>query len=81
MESKMALVQHWGYFQRRMTLSRAQDVNLGREMPSMPTDTPQVTESPYGKSLKPWRFFESVPNKLSSMRSKEAAEVANRHLR
>ena len=28
-----------------------------------------------------WRYFENVPDQLSSLRTKEAAAVADRHLR
>lgn len=28
-----------------------------------------------------WRYFESVPEEVSSMRTQEAAAVADRHLR
>ena len=34
-----------------------------------------------GDSCAVWRYFESVPDELSSMRTHEAAAVADRHLR
>jgi hypothetical protein len=34
-----------------------------------------------GESCGVWRYFESVPEELSSMRTHEAAAVADRHLR
>ncbi len=37
--------------------------------------------SSYGASNSSWRFFENVPDQLSSLRTVEARSVADRHLR
>ena len=75
-------VQHWGYFQRRMSISREKETPLSsQDIPVFDPGSTEISNSPYGSPPRPWRFFESVPNKLSSMRTKEAAEVAQRHLR
>ena len=34
-----------------------------------------------GDACRVWRYFESVPEEMSSMRTQEAAAVADRHLR
>ncbi len=36
---------------------------------------------PAGDSCRVWRYFESVPEDMASMRTHEAAAVADRHLR
>ncbi|DBA70552.1 TPA: hypothetical protein ACH3X2_011948 [Trebouxia sp. C0005] len=76
---------YWGYFNRRM-LARRQ-----LEQKTMPGskestgiafgDNSKQQKSYYGEMTNVWRYFENVPDAISDLRTKEAAQVADRHLR
>lgn len=38
-------------------------------------------KSTYGEMTNVWRYFENVPDAISDLRTREAAAVADRHLR
>ena len=77
-------MQNWGYFQRRMHLSREKEIQEGSQPliggSSFDLNVERPTSS-YGASNSSWRFFENVPDQLSSLRTAEARSVADRHLR
>ena len=50
------------------------------DSPSFSKDV-QGPKSSYGPSNSSWRFFENVPDQLSTFRTEEATSVADRHLR
>jgi len=69
----------WGYFERRMSLrhreqrSQSTLLTLGLNQ--------GARSNPDPPSAAPWKFFENVPDELSSLRTTEAIAVAERHLR
>ena len=44
-------------------------------------DSSKQQKSYYGEMTNVWRYFENVPDAISELRTKEAAQVADRHLR
>ena len=44
-------------------------------------DNSKQQKSYYGEMTNVWRYFENVPDAISDLRTKEAAAVADRHLR
>ena len=78
---------YWGYFNRRMSARRQ------LEQQAMPGSEPssgiafnfgqdsKQQESTYGKTSNIWRYFENVPDAITELRTREAADVADRHLR
>lgn len=44
-------------------------------------DNSKQQKSYYGEMTNVWRYFENVPDAISDLRTKEAAQVADRHLR
>ncbi|DBA97322.1 TPA: hypothetical protein ACH3X1_015060 [Trebouxia sp. C0004] len=76
---------YWGYFNRRMSARRQ------LEQKTMPGsnesagiafgDNSKQQTSYYGEMTNVWRYFENVPDAISDLRTKEAAQVADRHLR
>ena len=76
---------YWGYFNRRMSARRQ------LEQKTMPGsiestgiafgDNSKQQKSYYGEMTNVWRYFENVPDAISDLRTKEAAQVADRHLR
>ncbi|CAL8465952.1 g5488 [Coccomyxa elongata] len=75
---------NWGYFQRRMAQPREPD---SKEASSGSGRDPQepglagADASYAGNACRVWRYFESVPDSMDSMRTREAVAVADRHLR
>ena len=76
---------YWGYFNRRMSARRQ------LEQKTMPGskgstgiafgDNSKQQKSYYGEMTNVWRYFENVPDAISDLRTREAAQVADRHLR
>ena len=76
---------YWGYFNRRMSARRALEKGT---MPGSKAssgiafgDNSKQQKSYYGEMTNVWRYFENVPDAISDLRTKEAAQVADRHLR
>ncbi|KAL3133149.1 hypothetical protein ABBQ38_007044 [Trebouxia sp. C0009 RCD-2024] len=76
---------YWGYFNRRMSARRALEKGT---MPGSKAssgiafgDNSKQQKSYYGEMTNVWRYFENVPDAISELRTKEAAKVADRHLR
>ena len=76
---------YWGYFNRRMAARRQLEQ---KTMPGLQAstgiafgDNSKQQKSYYGKMTNVWRYFENVPDAISDLRTKEAAHVADRHLR
>lgn len=76
---------YWGYFNRRMTVRRQleQKAMPGAEKQNGIAfgDNSKQQKSYYGEMTNVWRYFENVPDAISDLRTKEAAAVADRHLR
>lgn len=76
---------YWGYFNRRMTARRQleQGTMPGSKASSGIAfgDNSKQQKSYYGEMTNVWRYFENVPDAISELRTKEAAQVADRHLR
>ncbi len=76
---------YWGYFNRRMSARRQLEQ---KTMPGSKEstgiafgDNSKQQKSYYGEMTNVWRYFENVPDAISDLRTKEAAQVADRHLR
>lgn len=77
---------YWGYFNRRMSARRQLEQGT---MPGSTPSTSSVTaftnskpqKSYYGEMTNVWRYFENVPDAISELRTREAAQVADRHAR
>ena len=70
----------WGYFERRMSMRHQEQPNQD-SVRSLKSATEQSTTTLYTPSAAPWKFFENVPDELSSLRTTEALAVAERHMR
>ncbi|KAK9902224.1 hypothetical protein WJX75_008431 [Coccomyxa subellipsoidea] len=74
---------NWGYFQRRMAQQRDSPGSAASDSSNGSSEDGSTdSHSSYaGDACRVWRYFESVPEEMSSMRTQEAAAVADRHLR
>lgn len=79
------MYSYWGYFNRRMSARRALEEGT---MPGSKAssgiafgDNSKQQKSYYGEMTNVWRYFENVPDAISELRTREAAQVADRHLR
>ncbi|KAK9823830.1 hypothetical protein WJX72_005805 [[Myrmecia] bisecta] len=75
---------YWGYMNRRMARLRQQEEASGVAPTSGPYafgDASGVQSSSYGSMTNVWRYFENVPDAITSLRTGVAAAVADRHLR
>ncbi|EIE18492.1 hypothetical protein COCSUDRAFT_60158 [Coccomyxa subellipsoidea C-169] len=75
---------NWGYFQRRMAQQRDSPNTsepAAADADSSAAGSADSHVSYAGDACRVWRYFESVPEEMSSMRTQEAAAVADRHLR